>query len=538
MTTGRVLRRGVAALAVAALVATACTVPGQDAPFTMPDPPLTIGPRVTGPIAQGYGYGLVTDYSGAPATPNPFGSGPVQHPGLAATDANNMHADGFATETHPNGPLGSNLQIDSANMEPGFGGNCAAQAFTSQNEMVAVCGAAGGLALRVIDPQTLDILDDDFMGQRTSNEQAAWTGDTSIIFKDSSGAYFFIDDQDRIVATTAFQTIRRYTLDRSGPGVSLVLDAEWDVEPSLLERDCWTPTNQNPTGVCDVLTSVFPDYNGHYWWVSRFGVVGSVNPGTGVVQSITITGEEIENSFAVDADGAYIASDHAMYMFELDGAGVPQQVWRETYDRGTTVKVGQINQGTGTTPTLLGNDLVAIADNATQMNVVVMDRRATPAGPRTICTVPVFTPLQGATETSLIGAEDSFVVQSTAGYTSQQTLAGGKTSGGGFVKIDVAPDRSSCTVDWTNPITAPSTLSKLSTGNGLIYTYTKPDLTASGIDAWYFTALDMHTGATVWQKLVGTGFDYDNTWGVISTGPDGSGYIGVLGGLVRIWDGP
>ena len=77
-----------------------------------------------------------------------------------------------------------------------------------------------------------------------------------------------------------------------------------------------------------------------------------------------LPGEQIENSFSVGPDGVYIVSDHALYRMERAADGTPHVVWRETYDRGTQRKVGQINQGSGTTPSLIGDKYVAIADNA------------------------------------------------------------------------------------------------------------------------------------------------------------------------------
>ncbi len=42
---------------------------------------------------------------------------------------------------------------------------------------------------------------------------------------------------------------------------------------------------------------------------------------------------------------------------------------------------------------------------------------------------------------------------------------------------------------------------------------------------------------TVYQVLTGTGVRYDNNWAAISIAPDGSAYVGVLNGLIRVRDG-
>ena len=75
----------------------------------------------------------------------------------------------------------------------------------------------------------------------------------------------------------------------------------------------------------------------------------------------------------------------------------------------------------------------------------------------------------------------------------------------------------------------------MSLANGLIYTYTKPKGPAT-TDAWCFTAVDFRTGEVVYQRLAGTGILYNNHYAGAYLGPDGGLYVGVLGGLVAMWD--
>ena len=96
-----------------------------------------------------------------------------------------------------------------------------------------------------------------------------------------------------------------------------------------------------------------------------------------------------------------------------------------------------------------------------------------------------------------------------------------------------------CHVAWTNDSIAPSSVAKASLGNGLLYAYTKPKLTPAlrnVVDAWYFTAIDIRTGQTVWSRLTGTGIQWNNHYAAIYLGPDGTAYIATLAGLVRIQD--
>ena len=84
---------------------------------------------------------------------------------------------------------------------------------------------------------------------------------------------------------------------------------------------------------------------------------------------------------------------------------------------------------------------------------------------------------------------------------------------------------------------SPTLVPKLSLGNGLVYVYTNPPNQTNGGDGWYLTALDFRTGKTVFRRLTGEGLGFNNNYAPVSLGPDGTAYVGVLGGLVRLADG-
>jgi hypothetical protein len=76
---------------------------------------------------------------------------------------------------------------------------------------------------------------------------------------------------------------------------------------------------------------------------------------------------------------------------------------------------------------------------------------------------------------------------------------------------------------------------KLSTKTGLIYTYTRPpDDLAQG---YYWTAIDFFTGKTKWTKYAGSGLSYNNNYAGLALGPDGTAYLGTIGGIVTLKDG-
>jgi len=82
---------------------------------------------------------------------------------------------------------------------------------------------------------------------------------------------------------------------------------------------------------------------------------------------------------------------------------------------------------------------------------------------------------------------------------------------------------------------------KLSTKTGLIYAIGRkwdtqvgyPD--TNGLDVYYLTAIDFRTGNVVWERLLGTGFNYDGFENVL-IGPTGTAYISQYGGLIAIRD--
>jgi hypothetical protein len=284
----------------------------------------------------------------------------------------------------------------------------------------------------------------------------------------------------------------------------------------------------------DGIGSVLPDWKGRLWFVTRTsGVVGSVDRRTGRVRSVRLD-EAIGNSFAVDeSGGVYIASDKAMYRFDATRGGAPRVTWRVRYRNIGVRKPGQVDPGTGTTPTLMGRKYVSITDNADPMDVVVYKRARRVRGRRLVCEQPVFRKGASATENSLIGTDRSMIVENNYGYTGPPATTGGLTTTPGIERVDINRSGRGCHTVWKSREIGPSVVPKLSLASGLAYFYTKP---AGTPERWYLTAISFRSGRTVYRRLAGTGFLFNNNYAGLAISPRGSVYLGVLGGTIKVAD--
>ena len=134
----------------------------------------------------------------------------------------------------------------------------------------------------------------------------------------------------------------------------------------------------------DKIISALPDWDGRIWFATRDGVVGWVNRHSGKAHTRGL-GAPIGNSFAVDElRGVYIVTDAALYRLTAEDGRV-RVVWRHGYPNDGTVKPGQTQAGSGTTPTITGGGrYVAITDNADPVHIMVFKRAARPRGRRVV----------------------------------------------------------------------------------------------------------------------------------------------------------
>lgn len=472
---------------------------------------ITVGPSFGIPSLPAINGG--PPFRGEPATPRPVKAEPVpRNPFMAPNGRSSIHVDPYMSDANRwSGPLGNDISASSTYQV----GECATLTFDSQGRIVSLCVRPVGRFLVMLEPDTLDRVAKFALPDREGGLGSLLGGGAFTDF--SGGGYFYLDHRDRAIVPTTTEHVYEIA-ETDEPGFELVRDI--DLNPIL--------------GEDDAITSVLPDWKGRLWFVSTDGVVGVIpRAGAPLFRDL---GESIENSFAIDeTGGVYIVSDAAMYRFEAGRGGRPEVSWRERYPNSGVEKPGQSDAASGTTPTLLGREWVGIADNAEQMNVVVFRRRENVTGERMVCRQPVFERGRSATENSLIAAGRSFLVENNYGYTGPTSTLLAGTTEPGFARVDIDPDGRGCEVAWESDIRAPSVVPKLSLANGLVYTYTKPAGATS--EPWYLTALDFRTGRTVWESLAGRGFSFNNHYAPVTIGPNGSAYVGVIGGIVRFADG-
>jgi hypothetical protein len=489
-----------ARMLVAVLVAALVTL----VPAAAGSSPLPIPPLPTDLLSQ--------PFTGTPAVAQPLPHLPIgQNPFLSPNGTNSMHDDAYASDAYEvSGPLGHDLQVRSAS----YGiSECATIAFDSRGRIVGLCGGLEGFTLRLIDPTTLDQI-----ATLTTSTRDLLSGSNP--FTDiCGGTYFSLDKHDVAYVLTTKKQIWKVQVTPTG----FTRIGTYDVSAQVPGDDC--------------VVATLPDWSGRIFFASQQGRIGVVDPATGAVRTMQFAGEGIFNSLAGDETGAiYVVTTHRLAAVEADASGTPVVRWSQTYDRGTTTKPGQLSQGSGTTPTLIGRDLVAITDNAEPRMHVQFYRRTGSGTNRLICNVPVFADGASATENSLAYAGGrSVIVENNYGYAGVQSTELGQTTSPGVARVDLEDD-GSCHVAWTNPITAPTSVPKVSLGNGLLYVYTKAASNPLD-DSWYFTAIDVRTGATQWKQRTGNGTQWNNHYASVYLGPDGTAYMPTLAGLIRLQDG-
>ena len=492
-------------------------------------------PATPAPIPTQQGAQPVEAFVGAPATAHPVTAKAIpQSPGLLTGSWGCIHDDTYQSDTYPvAGPLGVAPMTRSAWLgTPQVPyALCVGITFDRQGYLIAAAIKIDMDAVPMTSNVVLTLLDPDTLATLAT---FALPGELYFPGYRPAGTYFYQDDQDRTIVGTVDDTVWVVSHEQT--------DGRWSFSHGSGKADTWDLTAVISGG--DAVEALAPDFAGRVWVTTKDGVVATVDARTGEVlgsnDDMKRLHETIANGHAVSEESAaYIASDSAMYRFDADAFGRPVQTWREPYAKGTGVKPGQVELGTGTTPTIMGGKYVAITDNAQPyMHVLVYQCAKKAKGKRLTTSVPVFNAYAGCTENSLVCTEKSIVVENNFGYRQPDVdTVGGRTTTPGMTRIDLDKKGVGHKVWTSDQISVPSAITKMSLANGIIYCYTKPAGPGT-TDPWYFTALDFRTGKVLWKQLSGTGELYDNFYAGTYIGPDGTLYQGVVGGLVAMRDGP
>jgi hypothetical protein len=279
--------------------------------------------------------------------------------------------------------------------------------------------------------------------------------------------------------------------------------------------------------------------------------------------------EQIQNSFSVGRDGVFIVSNIALYKLRFNDETKKIELdpsWAQAYgdgdliyDNDHKIKPGHLNDGSGTTPTLVGDDHVIIVDNAPdQVNLLAFSQK----DGKLISKIPLFEPGAGAVENSVVSYGKQLVVGNTYGYVDPFVE---NATAGGIMRIDF--DEESGTYapveGWpaTGHFDAKTATPKLSTSRGLIYVYTRAEEAVNGHHDWQLTAVDFRTGWRVFSikgyfnkrefgdnvaRITMRGslgvkhYDrevFNNLWGTFTFGPNDTLYIGAYRGFLRFQSG-
>ena len=275
------------------------------------------------------------------------------------------------------------------------------------------------------------------------------------------------------------------------------------------------------------------------------------------------TREEIQNSFSINEDAVFIVSNMALYkmgfnddtkQFELD----PE--WNKNfselvYDNDRLQKSGHLNNGSGTTPTLIGDEYVVIVDNApSQVNICIYDQKTG----KIVYKHPLFEPGKSACENSVISYKNSLFVGNTFGYDDPFIT---NDTPGGLMRFDLDENtrKFSLNSNWPERhIDIKTATPKLSTASGVLYIYNRGDEPVNGHYDWQITALDIETGLRAYYikpyleknefgenvsfitrgaSLGNKNYDrkvFNNIWGTFTVGPNNSIFVATYRGFIKI----
>ncbi|HMU36329.1 MAG TPA: hypothetical protein PKA04_05840 [Marmoricola sp.] len=467
---------------------------------------ILVAPSGRFPIISGPGVLVGADYVGRPAQARPIRIAVEANPSLAGPGHTPRNADAGATNTVPwSGPLGEQPVVESTT----YGARqCGRISIARDGGLLATCVSALGAHLVSLDPKPLRVQDSWKLPDRPN-------GGVNPFANACTGANFYLDNHDRVVLATADRKLHRLTTSGGFKD-----DRTFDLRAVIAARDC--------------LLSALPDWSGRIWFLTREGTVGFMDQATGRVSSRRLAGESL-TELTTDPNGAvYAATTHYIYQLKatkLVGKRAVGIGWRYLLPKGAAVRVGGVSVATPSALVVLPSGEIGYADHESDRLRVVFLRAS---DGREICSAPVFEAGRGATSTPMAVVGNGVLVTNNAGYSGPWRTLLGRTTTPGVARVDLADGH--CEVKWTNDeLSAPSAAPKVSLVTGLAYFVTKPHSWA-GIDAWYFTAVEVSSGRVAYRVRLGSGPQFTQHHSAVYLGPDGSAYLPVMTGIVKVSD--
>jgi hypothetical protein len=280
--------------------------------------------------------------------------------------------------------------------------------------------------------------------------------------------------------------------------------------------------------------------------------------------------EEIQNSFSIGPDGVYIVSNVALYKFRFNDDTKQIEMdpkWQKTfnetddliYANDGTQKKGQLNDGSGTTPTLMDDRFVIIGDNDYhQINMAIYSQE----DGRLVSRHKLFDYDSSACENSIVAYHNSLIIGNTFNYTDPFKE---NDTPGGINRFDYNQETGKFELreDWPAEfIDGKTATPKMSTETGLIYVYNRQENADDGYNNWQLTAIDFKTGRKVFYiqpvfekgefndnisflmrafALGNKNYDqkvFNNIWATYTFGPHNSIFIGAYRGFLKFTSDP
>lgn len=282
------------------------------------------------------------------------------------------------------------------------------------------------------------------------------------------------------------------------------------------------------------------------------------------------TREEIQNSFSIGPDGVYINSNIALYKLRFNDETKKIEMdpkWEKTFNEsGDQIypndgiqKKGQLNDGSGTTPTLMDDRFVIIADNdSVQINLNIYSQE----DGHLVSRLKIFAKDSSACENSVVAYRNSLFIGNTYNYTDPFDY---NDTPGGIDRFDYNEKSGQFErlKNWpAEHIDAKTATPKMSTATGVIYVYNREEESDDGHKNWQLTAIDYKTGRKVFYlrpefdkgefddniSFLMKGFSmglknydqkvFNNIWATYTFGPNNSIYIGAYRGFLKFTSDP